>query len=133
MSTRRSRTEAAVPPGADDFQHIRGIGSGVARRLYEADIQSFAQLAELTPEALAALVSDIAGLSAARIATLDWIGQAHQLAPDLPAATTEIPVAKLSEPEAEADVLQNRQHYSAFKVEFLLNEENEPRRTKVTH
>src|SRR5258706_10494244 len=81
MASKRLRqSEMSLPPGADDFKLINGIGPGVAQRLYNADILTFAQLADLSLGEIASLVADLAGLSAERIAKQDWSGQARDLA-----------------------------------------------------
>jgi hypothetical protein len=122
MPKRLSPLDATPPLGADDLRQISGIGPAVAARLYNAGILTYAQLAAQSPEAIAALVADVSGLSAARIARQDWIGQAHELMPEpIPAARAE-------------DVVPNaRQHYATFKVDLLLNEGGDVRRTHVVH
>jgi hypothetical protein len=112
----------APPLGADDLQQISGIGPAVAARLYNAGILTYAQLAAQSPEAIAALVSDLGGLSAARIARQDWIGQANELIPELAPAS-----------RAEDTISIERQHYATFKVDLLLNEGGDIRRTHVVH
>lgn len=103
-------------PG-DDFRRIAGIGAAIERRLHEAGIRTYADLAARTPEQLAASLSDVAGLSMARIVRQDWIGQASELAgpaqPPLP-----------SEPS---------QRYASFHIELLLDVDDRVRRTKVHH
>lgn len=112
----------ALPAGADDFKLIHGIGPGIANRLYAAGICRFEQLAARTPDEVAHVVADIAGMSAERIVKQDWIGQAqefsNQPAADQPAA----------EPGSSA-----RQHYATFTIELLLDEHNDVRRTRAVH
>lgn len=62
-------------PG-DDFTQIIGIGSATARRLQQAGIRTYAQLAARTPEELSAIVH----ISADRIARRGWIARARALA-----------------------------------------------------
>lgn len=71
-------SETAGPENAepDDFSDIKGIGPVIRRRLREAGIESFAQLAEMDVEELA----ETAGVPEGRIASDDWIGQAKSLA-----------------------------------------------------
>jgi hypothetical protein len=72
----------STPAGkaGDDFQKIAGIGAGIERRLHSADILTYHDLAARSPEEIAASLAGMAGLSAARIASQDWVGQARQLA-----------------------------------------------------
>lgn len=110
------KSAPADQPG-DDFRKIAGIGAAIERRLHDAGILTYQDLAARSPEQTAASLADVAGLSAARIASQDWTGQARQLAgplaPPLP-----------SEPS---------QHYASFHIELLLNIDNSVRRTKVRH
>jgi hypothetical protein len=109
----------STPAGqaGDDFQKIQGIGATIDRRLHDAGILTYQDLAARTPEQIAASLAGVAGLSAARIASQDWAGKAGQLAgpaaPPLP---------------SERD-----QHYASFHVELLLDVDNSVRRTKVHH
>jgi len=85
---RAGRPIAAPPPppppssppkeeaAADDLTAIRGIGSGTQRRLNEARIFTYAQLAESTPEELRRILGE--GAQAARAG--EWIEQARELA-----------------------------------------------------
>jgi hypothetical protein len=101
----------------DDFRKIAGIGQALERRLHDAGILTYQDLAARSPDQIAALLADVAGVSSARIASQDWTGQARQLAgplaPPLP-----------SEPS---------QHYASFNVELLLDGDDSVRRTKVHH
>ena len=56
-----------------------GIGPAIERRLHEAGVTTFAQLAALSLDGLATLV-DGAGVSSGRIVKQDWIGRAGELA-----------------------------------------------------
>ena len=114
MPNKRLRPpDIASPFGADDFRQISGIGPAVATRLYNAGILTYAQLAAQSPESIAALVADLNGLSAERIAKHGWIEQAQELTPH---------------PRAD-DSPAERQHYATFKVDLLLNEGDDVRRT----
>jgi hypothetical protein len=114
---RNRRTSAPADQAADDFQQIQGIGAAIDRRLHDAGILTYGDLAALTPEQIAASLTGVAGLSPARITSQDWTGQAGRLAgpaaPPLP-----------SEPD---------QRYASFHVEFLLDVDDSVRRTKVHH
>jgi predicted flap endonuclease-1-like 5' DNA nuclease len=114
---RDRRTSAPAGQAADDFQQIQGIGAAIERRLHDAGIRTYTDLAALTPEQIAASLAGVAGLSATRIASQDWGGQAGRLAgPAAPALP--------SEPD---------QRYASFHVEFLLDVDGGVRRTKVHH
>jgi hypothetical protein len=110
------KSTPAGQPG-DDFRQIAGIGVGIERRLHDAGILTYQDLAACSPEQIAASLAGVAGLSPARIASQDWTGQARQLAGP---ATPPLP----SEPN---------QHYVSFHIELLLDVDNSVRRTKVHH
>jgi predicted flap endonuclease-1-like 5' DNA nuclease len=60
----------------EDLAAIRGIGSGMQRRLNQAGIYTYAQLAGSTPEELRQLLGE-----ATRLAKVEeWIEQARELA-----------------------------------------------------
>jgi hypothetical protein len=61
---------------SDDLTLLRGIGPAFARRLHQAGIHTYTQLARLTPEQLAKRCEVDLG----RIQRDDWIGQAAALA-----------------------------------------------------
>lgn len=65
-----------TPAAEDDFTALRGIGPTFDRRLKEAGIRTFAQLAALTPEEAA----EIIGWSPQRIISDDLLAQARRLA-----------------------------------------------------
>ena len=98
----------------DDFRKIAGIGPVLAQRLWDAGILTYEDLARRTPEEIAVAL-DVSGITAERIASQNWIGQARDLA------------GTASEPSIP------RQHYAAFHLEFLLESDNRVRRTKVHH
>jgi hypothetical protein len=102
-------------PSGDDFRKIDGIGRITELRLWNAGILTYSDLGQRTPEEIAAILPSTAGISAERIASQDWTGQARELA----------------EQPAEASV--PRQHYAAFHVEFLLESDNSVRGTRVHH
>jgi predicted flap endonuclease-1-like 5' DNA nuclease len=81
MDSKRPPTNrAAEPQRIDDLKLINGIGPAVEKRLNDVGIVAFAQLAALSPADIAAVVADLAGLSAERIIKQDWLGQARELA-----------------------------------------------------
>jgi len=94
-------------PG-DDFRKIDGVGRRFEQRLWDAGIFTYRDLAQRTPEEIAAVLAPMAGISPERISS-----QARGLAGSPP----EAPVP--------------RQHYAAFHLEFLLESDNSVRRTKV--
>lgn len=65
---------------ADDLTKINDIGPRFANALKQIGITRFAQLAELSPDALAERLAPLVTVRAQRIATNDWIGQASRLA-----------------------------------------------------
>jgi hypothetical protein len=111
MRESSGREPDAPRPPADDLRKIDGIGSVAALRLAEAGITTYQELAALTAERAA----DITGIAVGRIVNKDWIGQARQLAGNLP----EDP--------------QGRQPYTTFHVELLIDPDGAVRRTKIRH
>jgi hypothetical protein len=114
----------SAPNVTDDFTRISGIGPAIEKRLHQAGILSFAQLAALPPPEIAVLVNDVAGMSAERIAELDWPGQARKLAPESDPVETHHNPIDVANPG-------NRQHDASFTVKLLLNEDNSVRRTQM--
>ena len=117
MPPRGPRTSTPAGQAGDDFQQIQGIGAAIDRRLHDAGILTYRDLAALTPEQIAASLAGVAGLPATRIASQDWAGQAGRLAGS---AAPPLP----SEPD---------QRYVSFHVELLLDVDDSVRRTKVHH
>ncbi len=107
------RPNQADQPG-DDFRKITGIGPVLAQHFWDAGILTYEDLARRTPEEIVAVL-DVPRISAERIASQNWIGQARDLAGTPP------------------EPFVPRQHYAAFHVEFLLESDNRVRRTKVHH
>jgi hypothetical protein len=117
VTPREPRKSTSADQTGDDFRKIAGIGLAIERRLHDAGILTYQDLAARSPEQIAASLADVAGLSSARIASQDWTGQARRLAG--PAALS-LP----SEPN---------QHYASFHIELLLDVDGSVRRTKVHH
>ena len=67
---------AAEEGGPDDLTAIRGIGIAGQKRLYAAEIKTYAQLADASPEGL----RDIVGKLGRGSEVEDWIAQARELA-----------------------------------------------------
>jgi hypothetical protein len=112
---------AGSPPVTDDFSLVKGIGPVLSRRLLEAGICTYSQLASLSP---AQLSEKVGGISARQIAKQDWTGQAHKLAPKR---------TRSMSPHKEAPKQALHQHYENFTIEFLLDEKKAMRRTRVVH
>lgn len=108
MTQRGDPKSSSTGQAGDDFRKIDGIGRKFEQRLWDAGIFTYRDLAQRTPEEIAAVLAPMAGISPERIAS-----QARELAG--------------SPPEAAVP----RQHYAAFHVEFLLESDNSVRRTKV--
>jgi len=109
------------PPVKDNFSLIKGIGPILSRRLHNASIYTYNQLAAQSPAELAKKVS---GRSVKQITKQDWVGQAR----------------KIAQKKTSSKNLQNvkpqgnfHQHYENFTVELLLDEKNRLRRTRVLH
>jgi Helix-hairpin-helix domain len=64
----------------DDFKLIKGVGPAIERRLHDAGVTTFAQLAGLSPDRISTLVENVGGVSTERIVSQDWIGRAGELA-----------------------------------------------------
>jgi hypothetical protein len=117
VTPREPRKSTSADHTGDDFRRIAGIGLAIERRLHDAGILTYQDLAARSPEQIAASLGDVAGLASARIASQDWTGQARRLAG--PAALS-LP----SEPN---------QYYASFHIELLLDVDGSVRRTKVHH
>jgi Helix-hairpin-helix domain len=124
MTTKHLRAEVdGMPSGADDLKLIDGIGPAIERHLYNAGILTFAQIADLSPEELAALLHAYAGLSAQQIAKRDWIGQARQRAS----------TATLGESRPAASKPASTPGQVTFKVQLRVDGNNNVRGTHVTY
>jgi hypothetical protein len=115
VTQRGDPQSSSTGPSGDDFRKIDGIGPVLERRLWDAGILTYNDLGQRTPEEIAAALPSTAGISAERIASQNWTGQARELAEDPPEASVP------------------RQHYAAFHVEFLLESDNTVRGTRVHH
>lgn len=72
----------------DDFTRISGIGKVFERRLREAGVKSYADLAALSPEGIASLLAEVIAVRPERIRDEDWTGQAARLAEGAAGART---------------------------------------------
>jgi predicted flap endonuclease-1-like 5' DNA nuclease len=115
MTQRGGPQSSSTERSGDNFRKIDGIGPVLERRLWGAGILTYSDLGQRTPEEIAAILPPTAGISAERIASQNWTGQARELAE--------------SPPEASVP----HQHYAAFHVEFLLESDNSVRGTRVHH
>lgn len=120
----RKRTRAVRDTSsraADDFTRIDGIGPITMKRLHGAGIRTFAQLAALSAEGLASLITNS---SAKQITKQSWIQQAREQASSKLSIKTH---------EREPVLPLSRQHYENFTIEFLLDEKNKVRRLQIVH
>ncbi len=115
MTQRGDPQSSSTGRSGDNFRKIDGIGPVLERRLWDAGIRTYSDLAQRTPEEIAASLPPTAGISVERIASQNWTGQARELAESPPGASGP------------------RQHYAAFHVEFLLESDNSVRGTRVHH
>jgi predicted flap endonuclease-1-like 5' DNA nuclease len=67
------------PDKRDDLTAINGLGPALAKKLNQAGIVSYAQLAALSDTDIAHLEKNVLK-SAGRITRNDWVGQAKKLA-----------------------------------------------------
>lgn len=105
-------------PPADDLQEIKGIGRGLARRLQDAGVRTFAEVAGHTPAELAAK----AAVPTSRITRERWIPQARVLAERSAVAGGDGP--------GTADAAERRE---SFVLRLTLDEDGRVGRTSVTH
>jgi len=105
----------------DDLKQINGIKSGIEHHLNAAGINTFSQLASMTPDELAQVLTEVPGLTAERITKKDWVGQARQLAAAVEGKETSHPIT------------DSHPHYSFFTVHLLLDDNKNVKRTSVTH
>jgi predicted flap endonuclease-1-like 5' DNA nuclease len=115
-----------IPPGADNFKRIRGIGRAIESRLHEAGILTFDKLASLSPDSIVELIGDLAEVTVERVTEQDWIGQAREL-------TLRREAEKPDEEETAAREkhLVEGEGLTSFVVELLLDEDRQVKRTKV--
>lgn len=76
---RKAAKSAPAEARADDLTRIKGIGPGLARQLEAQGIHSFAQLAALSEQELAAVDAKLTSIKG-RCFRDDWLGQARKLA-----------------------------------------------------
>ena len=108
---------AVLQPDGADFRVLRGVGPAVERRLREAGIVSYEQLAARSPAELADILAGLVGMTPERIRQYDWASQCARLA---------------AQPANDAAAAP-RMRYATFTIELLLDEAQHARRTRVTH
>jgi predicted flap endonuclease-1-like 5' DNA nuclease len=69
---------AQAPVRQDDLKQISGVGPGLEKKLQDAGITSYAQIAALTDAEIRDLEANVVKF-AGRIKRDDWVGQAKQL------------------------------------------------------
>jgi Helix-hairpin-helix domain len=104
---------------ADDLTRIAGIGTKIAKRLNEAGIGTYAELASRSADNIMALLPDVSGVPLTRVD--GWRHEARKLAAAQPS------------PKSPAAARGNDQHYESFLVRVLLNEDGSVRRTTMRH
>jgi hypothetical protein len=104
---------------ADDLRAIRGIGRETARRLRDAGVRTFTDLARHSPSEIATK----ARVSVQRVEGEDWIGHARELAER--SLRTGAEGAETAIDEAE--------HRESFILRLTLDDDNTVIRTLVTH
>jgi len=118
----------------DDFTRISGIGKVFDRRLHQAGVNGYADLAALNPEGIASLLAEPA-VRPGRIGGEDWTGQAARLAEEATAGEARTAAgdagdavapsaagAPAGSPEASSAVDATGLHYQSFVVRILLRE-----------
>lgn len=128
----------------DDLQQIHGIGAVIARRLGNAGIRSYEQLAQAPPSYLA----QIAGVATGLVARQGWVEQARMLvlrradgaAPVEGGGPAEPPVEAIAEdqsPALEPPLEETRPDFEAesaampLVVELLLDEDGDVREQRL--
>lgn len=114
----------------DDFTRINGVTRTTARALHAAEIHTFAQLAAIDADTIAALV----GGNPERIRGQDWTSQARELAAQQqPGAAPEPGRLESASLEDELNDRSTSQRRETFQLEFTLDAMDIPRQTRVKH
>jgi hypothetical protein len=106
--------------GAEDFTRIAGIEQRIARRLHEAGVLTYADLATRSTDEIIRLLPDISGLSPARVGT--WRSRAQELAATVTGTGNQI-----------AESVGDGQHYESFIVRVLRDVDGSIRSTTIQH
>ena len=124
VATNRQKVNHAKQISVDDFKNINGVTQDIEIRLHKASIQTYAQLASLTPKEIISKSGYPKGYSIRQIVEEDWIGQAQKLSSES---------VKHSPRKKEAVSHAIHLHYENFTVEILLDEKNRARRSRIVH
>lgn len=81
-SLETSPVELDLSESIDDLTRISGVGPKLAKKLNQAGVTRFVQIAELSDEAITQLERDVVGFNG-RIKRDDWPGQARQFLLDV--------------------------------------------------
>lgn len=109
---------------ADNFRLIHGLPRSAKAKLHAAGILTFAQLAAMSPNEIAAAVGDSVKTTAEQILREDWIGQAGKLT----AANDNIVSDAESIPQPSAN-----ERRTSFALELKMNEKQKVKQTRVLH
>lgn len=120
MKTKKSDSQSPLREG--QFWRINGIGDLTDQELHTGGIETFAQLADTSPDELALLLKNQDGVKK-RAIRQDWTKQARQLAEQIPDQ------ASLVQPPLSAG---ERQHYQSFLVVLTLEDEHSVCKTEIT-
>lgn len=119
-------TSKKTSSGADNFMRIKNISQPVERRLHEAGIATYAELASLTPPAISKILVDVNGGITKQIIRERWIEQARNLSSQPASARSEVEeVSKERLPSAES------KGSTSFVVDLHLDKAGRPIRTRV--
>ena len=120
MPVSQGTIQPADAPQQDDLTRIAGLGQDVARRLDEAGIRTYAELADCSADEIAKVLP---GASPLLWGCIDgWRHRAQELA-----GGTAMP------PEHGGPAAGNGQHYESFIVRVLLNDDGSIRDTRMEH
>jgi hypothetical protein len=108
----------------DDLKLIHGIGPKLEDRLLNAGILHYDQLAAYSPDEIVLVLGKLIG-GVEKINQENWIGQAKKLAEE-----------SMKVDPARSDLLdsiEERLHYASYKIEFLLDDGSNVRRTRINY
>jgi len=77
-AAKKAAPKAETPAGADDLKKLSGVGPALEKKLHEAGVTTFAQIAAWTEEDVAAIDEKLSFKG--RIEREGWIAQAQELA-----------------------------------------------------
>jgi hypothetical protein len=111
-------TGASEQP-ADDLRAVKGIGRETARRLHDAGLGTFIDLARHS----ASEIATKAHVPVPRVEREDWIGQARELAER----------SSRTGAEGSETAIDDAEHRESFILRLTLDDDNKVIRTLVTH